>query len=90
MRSARAAPFILASANIPYELSTRYWPIWLSGVMGLALCFFVRTGNLSRVLYSPTGFGKSWPLLEFLVIFQGTASEYAQPPLLAAMVFQII
>ena len=43
--------------------------------MGLALCFFVKTGNLSRVLYSPTGLGKSWPLLEFLVIFQATASE---------------
>ena len=75
IRSARAAPFILAWASIPYALFTRYWPIWLSGVMGRALCFFVKTGNLSDVLYSPTGFGKSWPLLEFLVIFQATASE---------------
>ena len=42
---------------------------------GLALCFFVKRGNLSRVLYSPTGLGKLWPLQEFLVIFQATASE---------------
>ena len=35
---------------------------------GPALCFFVKTGNLSRVLYSPTGIGKLWPLQEFLVI----------------------
>ena len=42
---------------------------------GPALCFFVKRGNLSRVLYPPTGFGKLWPLQEFLVIFQATASE---------------
>ena len=75
IRSIRAAPFILALASIPYALFTRYWPIWQSGVMGRALCFFVKTGNLSFILYSPTGFGKSWPLLEFLVIFQATPFE---------------
>ena len=37
---------------------------------GSALCFFVKTGNLSHVLYSPTGFGKLWPLQEFLVFFK--------------------
>ena len=42
---------------------------------GPALCFFVKRGNLSRVLYSPTGCGKLWCLQEFLVIFQATASE---------------
>ena len=71
----RAAPFILALASIPYALFTRYWPIWQSGVMDRALCFFVKTGNLSHVLYSPTGFGKSWPLLEILEVFQATAFE---------------
>ena len=50
IRSTRAAPFILASASIPYALSTHYWPVWLSGVMGLALGFSVKTGNLSRTL----------------------------------------
>ena len=42
---------------------------------GPALCFFVKRGNLSRVLYSPTRLGKLWPLQEFLVIFQATAAE---------------
>ena len=42
---------------------------------GPALCFFVKTGNLSRVLYSPTDIGKLWPLQEFLVICRATASE---------------
>ena len=75
--------------SVPQGLLHSYWPRQVSpkrcpritgllgypGVMGLALCFFVKTGNLSGVLYLPTGLGKSWPLLEFLVIFQATAAS---------------